>query len=134
MMLLTLGQLFTAALSVIVVGYVWYHPYVFGTMWMRAVNLSPEMAERNKRHTLSFMVFAFVSGLALAFVMRVFLGALEISSTSSALLLALLAWLGFFLPTSVAHVTWEERPLSLYLIDSFYWLAIFLTVALVLSR
>lgn len=36
-----------AAVSALVLGFVWYHPKVFGTVWMRAAGISPDPTKVN---------------------------------------------------------------------------------------
>lgn len=53
-----------AALSTLVVGFIWYHPKVFGTAWMKAEGLTEEKLKKGNMAMifgLSF-VLAFVAG------------------------------------------------------------------------
>ena len=55
-----------AALSTFLVGFVWYHPKVFGTAWMKAEGLTEEQLKKGnmaKIFGLSF-VFAFIAAFA----------------------------------------------------------------------
>ena len=52
-----------AALSTFIVGFIWYHPKVFGTAWMKAEGLTEEQLKKGnmvKIFGLSF-IFAFVA-------------------------------------------------------------------------
>ena len=52
-----------AALSTFIVGFIWYHPKVFGTVWMKAEGLTEEQLKNGnmaKIFGLSF-VFAFIA-------------------------------------------------------------------------
>lgn len=54
-----------AALSTFIVGFIWYHPKVFGTAWMKAEGLTEEQLKKGnmaKIFGLSF-VFAFIAGI-----------------------------------------------------------------------
>ena len=42
--------LFLSAIVTLAVGFIWYNPKVFGTIWMRENNLTPEDLERRGRH------------------------------------------------------------------------------------
>lgn len=58
---------FAAALSTFIVGFIWYHPKVMGTAWMKAEGLTEEQLKKGnvaKIFGLSF-VFAFIAGFTL---------------------------------------------------------------------
>jgi len=119
----TLFQVLSSALVILILGFVWYHPRVFGTLWMRLVNLSPEMVERGRRRSLQFMSAAFLCGVVLASAVRIVADAFPVFSVVDTLTLALLLWFGFVFPVALVEAIWEERPPKLFLINALYWLA-----------
>jgi hypothetical protein len=67
-----------AALSTLVIGFVWYHPKVFGTIWMRESGTTEEMMKGNnmiKIFTLS-IIFALMIAMALSSIVVHQFGAL----------------------------------------------------------
>ena len=56
-----------AALSSFVVGFIWYNPRVFGTIWMKEAGMTQEQIE--KGNMLKIFGLTFVYSLILAFVM-----------------------------------------------------------------
>lgn len=56
-----------AALSSFVVGFIWYNPKVFGTIWMKEAGLTQEQLE--KGNMLKIFGLTFVYSLMLAFMM-----------------------------------------------------------------
>ena len=38
--------LVVAALSILVIGFIWYHPKVFGTIWMKEIGMTEEKAKK----------------------------------------------------------------------------------------
>ena len=65
-------SLLLAAFSPLVVGYVWYHPKVFGTIWMR------ESGTTSEKIASSNMVGIFVFSLVYAFLITMVLQTLVI--------------------------------------------------------
>ena len=62
--------LLLAALSTLVVGFIWYNPKVFGTIWMRETGINPEEGEKPNM-ALIFgvsILYAFFISLILQFV------------------------------------------------------------------
>lgn len=57
-----------AALSSFVVGFTWYNPKVFGTIWMKEAGLTQEQAE--KGNMLKIFGFTFVYAFMLAFMLQ----------------------------------------------------------------
>ena len=62
--------LIVAAISALVVGFVWYNEKVFGGAWMKMVGMTPEKAkESNMAVTMGLaLVFAFVLAFFLTFI------------------------------------------------------------------
>lgn len=59
----------TAALSSFVVGFIWYHPKVFGTIWMNETGMTDEKARQG--NMLKIFGLTFVFAFILAFYMQV---------------------------------------------------------------
>jgi hypothetical protein len=125
-------RIIAAALATLIIGFLWYHPRVFGTLWMRLVNLSPEMVERGRRRSFLFMSLAFVCACATAYAFALFSHAASTASFSGALFLPLFAWLGFVVPTSLMETAWEERPWQLFAVNASYWLVTLVVVSLII--
>ena len=60
--------LLVAALSTLVVGFIWYHPKVFGTIWMREAGIT--MDESSKPNMALIMGMSFVFAFFIAFVLQ----------------------------------------------------------------
>lgn len=58
-----------AAVSTLVVGFIWYHPKMFGTVWMRTAGLTEE--ELKKGNILKIFGLTFILSLMLAIVLQV---------------------------------------------------------------
>lgn len=58
-----------AALVPTLLGFIWYHPKVFGNTWMRATNI-PEETLRSSGNMLVTMGLGFVFSFMLAFIMN----------------------------------------------------------------
>ena len=56
-----------AALSSFVVGFIWYNPKVFGTIWMREAGITPEQGQ--KGNMLKIFGLTFVYSFMIAFFM-----------------------------------------------------------------
>ena len=56
-----------AALSSFVVGFVWYNPKVFGTIWMNEVGMTEEKAKQGNMAKIFGLTFVFA--FMLAFIM-----------------------------------------------------------------
>lgn len=133
MTIVTLWPIVTAGLASVIIGWIWYHPRVFGATWMRLANVTPEMAERGKKMMPLSVVLSLCGSMLVAYVMNYIGIAFHIYDWVGAVFeLALWSWLGFVVPTSLGMVLWEQRPLKLYFINVFYWLVTLIAMALIL--
>ena len=132
-MIVTLWPIVAACVASVLIGWVWYHPRVFGTTWMRLANVTPEMAERGKKMMPLSVILSLCGSMLIAYVMNYVGIAFHIFDWVGAVFeLALWCWLGFVVPTSLGTILWEQRPFKLYLINTLYWLVTFIAMALIL--
>lgn len=123
--------LFAGIISV-VIGFIWYHPRVFGGFWVRMTNLTPEMVEHGKKNMPLMAFFGFLASMLIAYVMNYFGIAWGVYDVVGALELGIWCWVGFVAPTMLGTVLWEQKPFTLYLINALYWLVSFVAMAVVL--
>ncbi len=128
----TFWPIVTAGIVSALIGWVWYHPRVFGSAWMRMSGITPEMAERGKKNMPLYASIAFVASMLIAYVMNYFVTMWWISDWRGAVSLGFWCWAGFVAPTMIGMVLWDHKPVRLYLINTFYWLVAFIAIALVL--
>lgn len=129
---ISIWPLVAAGVAAIVIGYAWYHPWVFGRAWMRFNGVTPEMAERGARRVHLYEAIGFIACLVIAYVIRALLLGLAISDVASAVHLGFFLWLGFAAPILLGSVLWEHRPLNLYFINAGYWLIALITMSVIL--
>jgi hypothetical protein len=62
--------IFIAALSTLPIGFVWYHPKVFGTIWMKEAGVNPETIRKSNMPLIFVMAvfYAFLIGIILQFL------------------------------------------------------------------
>lgn len=126
-------SLLAAAVACVAIGFVWYHPSVFGTMWTRAAGITPEMAERGKKNMPLMAIGGFLASIAVAYVMTYFALVVGVFDWIGALELAFWCWAGFAAPILLGPVLWEQKPLQLFVINALYWLAALSAVAVIVT-
>ena len=128
----TLLPVLAAGVANIILGFIWYHPNVFGGTWMRLLNFTPEQTERGKKHMLARVLLAFFAGVVTASVMQVIGTAFGVYGWTNAIILGAMCWLGVTAPTMLGLVLWELKPFRYYVIVAGYWLVAFIVTALIL--
>ena len=129
---ITLWPIVFCAVANMVLGMVWYHQKVFGTIWMRLSNLTPEMVEKGKKTMVVRMIAAFFGAMLVAYVLNHFGIAWGVYDWAGAIELGVWIWIGFVAPTMVGMVLWEQRPMKLFLLNSAYWLISLVIMSLIL--
>jgi len=128
----TFLPILAAGIASMVIGFIWFHPKVFGGAWMRLANVSPEAAERGKRRMPIMAFFGLLASMLVAYVMNYFGIAWGVYDWIGALELGFWCWAGFVAPTMVGMVLWEQKSLKLYFITSIYWLVSFMVMGVIL--
>ena len=122
-----------SAAATIILGAVWYHPKIFGRLWMRSTNISPEMVENGERRRHLYNVAALLASLGVGGTMRYLEIATHVSGPIDALELGALLWSGLALPLLFGQLLWEQKPVRLLVVNAGYWLFAFMTSALIVS-
>jgi hypothetical protein len=107
---------FVAALSSFVIGYLWYAPFTFGTIWMKEVGLTNEKI----RQTNMFKTFGltFLLSLVICFNLAAFLG--NDAGLKWGLMAGGLAGIGWVAASLGIQYLFERKSLRLFLINGGY--------------
>ncbi|MBI2612435.1 DUF1761 domain-containing protein [Candidatus Kaiserbacteria bacterium] len=124
--------IFFAGVVSVVIGFIWYHPKVFGSAWVRLTNLSPEAVEKGKKRMPLMAFIGLFASMFVAYVMNYFGIAWGVYDVIGAIELGFWCWIGFVAPTMLGIVLWEQKAFKLYLINSLYWLVSFVIMAIIL--
>ena len=128
----TFFPILIAGLVSVVIGYLWYHPKLFGATWMRMTGITPESVERGKKRMPFVVMFGLLASMLVAYVMNYFGIAWGVYDIVGAFELAFWSWAGFVVPTMLGIVLWEQKPFTLFLINALYWLVSFIAIAVIL--
>jgi hypothetical protein len=131
MLALNLLPVVSAGIISALIGFVWYHPRVFGSAWMRLAGITPETVEQGKRRMHVYATLALLASMLAAYVIRALEVTIGISDVVGAAQLGLLLWTGFVVPVLSGIVLWEQKSVLLYAINAGYWLVSFIAMAVV---
>jgi len=132
MITVTFWPILAAGIANVLIGWIWYHPKIFGSAWMRMSGITPEVAEQGKKRMPLMAFVAFLASMVVAYVMNYFGIAWGVYDWIGAVELGFWCWIGFAAPALLGSVLWEQKPLKLYLINALYWLVSFIVIAVVL--
>lgn len=121
-----------AGIAAVLIGWIWYHPKVFGGAWMARAGITPEMAERGKKRMPLMALIALLASMLVAYVMNYFGIAWGVYDWIGAIELGFWTWVGFVAPTMLGMVLWEQKPVRYYAIVAGYWLVAFVVMAIIL--
>jgi hypothetical protein len=121
-----------AALAAIVVGAVWYSPFLFGTEWMKLRGINPAGVADVKNPAVEGLS-ELARSLVVAYVLARFLVRLRVADWKGALLLGAWVWLGFHATLLLFSVIHENMPWKLYAIHAGHGLANELVIAAILG-
>ena len=124
---------FFAGVCATAVGFIWYHPSVFGKAWMRISDITPESAERQSKRKPLMAFVGMLAAMWMAYVMSFVLIAFQVYDVFGGLEVAFWLWAGFVAPTMLGVVLWEGKSVRLYLLNALYWLVALIVISAVLT-
>lgn len=123
-----------AALSTMVVGFVWYSPKVFGNQWEKMVHLDKKKAKEGATRAIVItLLVSFVSAYVLAHVAFLSNNFFHNSFLQDSLATAFWVWLGFTAARFVTHDAFEGRRQRLTFLNISHELVTFLTMGLIIG-
>src|SRR3989344_2216031 len=128
----TFLPILAAGVANVILGFIWYNPKVFGTVWMQAANLSPERMEAGKKKMPVMAFVGFLAAMVVAYVMNHFGIAWGVYDWIGGVELGIWSWVGFVAPIMLGSILWEGKSFKYYAINAGYWLVSFVVMAVIL--
>jgi hypothetical protein len=125
-----------AAISTMVVGFLWYSPLLFAKPWMREMGYDPNdkaKMEEMKKTAGPAYGGSFLASLVSAFVLALFLHWLRAESLHTGLMVGFHVWLGFVATVQLTGVLFMKQSMRLFAINTGYQLVCYLTMGAILA-
>ena len=133
---LNLLAVLVAALSTMVVGFLWYSPILFAKPWMREMGYDPndkaKVQEMQKSSGPAYFA-SLLASVVTAFILALFFHEMHVQSIHFGLLVAFHVWLGFVATVQLTGVLFMKQSMKLFAINTGYQLACYLVMGAILS-
>ncbi len=110
------------------VGTLWYSPFLFGNYWMKEVGMSRD----DLKGAGKAMGFAILSSFVMAFVLSIVLEKLNVTTVDGAIETAFMLWIGFVATTNTMRVIYERAKPSVYFLQVSYHLIGMIVMSIIL--
>jgi hypothetical protein len=125
-----------AAISTMVVGFLWYSPVLFAKPWMREMGYDPndkaKMQEMQKSAGLAY-AGSFLASLVSALTLALFLHWLRAEGLHFGLIVGFHVWLGFVATVQLTGVLFMKQSMKLFAINTGYQLVCYLVMGAILA-
>jgi Protein of unknown function (DUF1761) len=125
-----------AAISTMVVGFLWYSPLLFAKPWMRAMGYDPnDKAKTQEMQKSAGPAYAgsFVASLLAAFTLALILNGLHAENVHHGLMVGFHVWLGFVATVQFTGALFMRQGMKLFAINTGYQLVCFLVMGAILA-
>jgi hypothetical protein len=137
LMSVNLWAVLGAAAATMVIGFLWYSPFLFAKPWMLAMGYDPEdkarIAQMQKTAGPKYGI-SFLASVLSAFVLGKIIFHLAISSALYGMKVGFAVWLGFVMTVQLTDKLFGDRPLNLFLINTGYQLVCYLAMGAILGE
>src|SRR5262249_15096116 len=133
---LNLLAVLVAAVSTMVVGFLWYSPVLFARPWMREMGWDPDDRAKMRQMQSSAgpaYLGSFVASLLSAFVLALFFHWMRVGSVHAGLGAAFHVWLGFVATVQFTGALFQKQSMKLLAINTGYPLGSYLAVGGILG-
>ena len=133
---LNLLAILVAAISVMLVGFIWYSPMLFAKPWMREMGYDPNdkaSAEKMRKSAGPAYLGSLIASLVSAFVLALFLHEMHVQSLEIGLLVGSHVWLGFVATVQLTGALFTKQSMKLFAINTGYQLVCYLFMSAILT-
>jgi surface polysaccharide O-acyltransferase-like enzyme len=131
-----LWAVLVAAVATMVVGFLWYSPFLFARPWMLAMGYDPDnkakLDEMRKSAGKSYAL-SFLASLVAAFVLGKIIDVATVDSVLYGMKIGFAVWLGFVTTVQLTAKLFGNQPTKLYLINTGYQLVCYLVMGAILA-
>jgi len=131
-----LWAVLVSALATMVVGFLWYSPWLFARRWMILMGLDPDdkakIAEMQKGAVPSYILSLLASALAAAVLGKI-IAVATIDTALYGMKVGLAVWLGFVTTVQLTNSLFSRQPAKLYAINTGYQLVCFLAMGAIMG-
>ena len=131
-----LWAVLVAAVSTMVVGFLWYSPMLFAKPWTVLMGYDPndkaKMDEMRKSAGKSYAI-SFVASLVAALVLGKIIDVTSVQSALYGMKIGFAVWLGFVTTVQLTAKLFGNQPTKLYLINTGYQLVCYLVMGVILA-
>lgn len=122
-----------SGIAAMIVGYLWYSPFLFGKPWMKLSGMTMEKISASKSEMPKIYGVSFVTELITAYILAFSFQLVGITTMSDALIFTFWTFIGFVAAISASDVLFsEKRSWTLFLINNGHRLAYLLVMAAIL--
>lgn len=125
-----------AAISSMVLGFLWYSPILFARPWTRLMGFDPDdkakLAEMQKGAGRMYGL-AFVCSLLSAIVLAKVIDVTSVNTIPYGMKIGCAVWLGFVTTVQLTGTLFGKQPIKLYLINTGYQLVCYVVMGGILA-
>jgi hypothetical protein len=133
---LNLWAILVAAISTMVVGFLWYSPLLFAKPWMKEMGYDPNdkaKTEEMKKTAGPAYAWSFVASLISAFTLALILHGLRAEDLHFGLMVSFHVWLGFVATVQLTGALFMKQSMKLFAINTGYQLVCYLVMGVILT-
>jgi len=125
-----------AAVATMIVGFLWYSPFLFAKPWMLAMGYDPDdtakLAAMRQGAARTYGI-SFLASLASAFVLGKVIVVTTVTTVPYGMKVGFAMWLGFVAMVQLTGKLFERKPWKLFFINTGYQLACYLVMGAILA-
>lgn len=125
-----------AAIANMALGFLWYSPFMLGKPWMKLMGYhmhDKEQMEKMKKEAMPAYAGSMIASLVMAYVLVNFIHFAVAKTALEGATIGFWAWFGFVGTTSLTGALFNKKSISLWAIDSGYFLVALLIMGAILA-
>ena len=126
-----------SAIAGFLIGWLWHSDALFGKMWRKEMGVTDAQVQKAKKQGMKgmtrSMIVTFITLLVMAWIISAFMYATGSIGIIGGLCVAFWSWIGYVATIGLGAVSWENRSMKMFWINSIHWLVIMLVTGIIVG-
>jgi hypothetical protein len=127
----------TAGIVNMLIGFLWYSPFLFGNTWMKLSGFTKENMNKAKKDMNKLYLISFLATLIMAFVLSHYTIYASKYYNMQGMMVGITAafwsWIGFIMPVQLTGWIFDKKPFKLFLINTGYQLVAIIAMGTIIG-
>ena len=123
-----------SVIASMIIGALWYSPVLFGKAWMKLSKINPQTIKQSQKKGMwKAYLGTFIGLFVMGYVLSHIIAYAQAHTLLGGITAGVWVWIGFIAPVMLGSIFWEQKPITLYVINVAHYLVVLIIMGGILG-